>query len=33
MVVLLTGRITLPAGMHREASRAIKPELIFRPPE
>ena len=33
MVVLLTGCITLPADMHRKASRAIKPDLIFRPPE
>jgi hypothetical protein len=31
--VLLTGRIALAAGVHREASRAIKPDLIFRPSE
>ena len=32
-MVLLTGRITLPAGVHREASRALKPGLTFGPSE
>jgi hypothetical protein len=31
--MLLTGRIALSTGVHCEASRTIKPDLIFRPSE